>query len=87
MSDGDERFYLSSTAEEIVTPSLSFGVEIVLRSQDFRHMFVRSLPQKTVLVRPRDGSYNSITADFQYLKISYPKRVTGSVNSCQGKTG
>lgn len=38
MSDGDERFYPGSTPEKIVTSSLSFGVEIVLTRQDFRHV-------------------------------------------------
>lgn len=84
MSDGDDGSY---PAEKIVMWSLSFGAEIVLQRQDFRHMFVRSLLQKTVLVHCRDGSYISKTADFQYLKIGNPKRVIGNVASCQGRTG
>lgn len=50
MSDGDERSYPVSSAKKIITWSLSFSVEIVLKRQDFRYMFVRSLLQKTALV-------------------------------------
>lgn len=87
MSDGNERFYSGSAPEKIVTSSLSFGMEIVLRRQDFRHKFVRSLLQKTILVHCRDGSCIGKTADFRYLKTGNPKRVTGDITSFQGKTG
>lgn len=50
MSDGDERSYPVFSAKNIIAWSLSFSVEIVLKRQDCRYIFVRSLLQKTALV-------------------------------------